>query len=528
MKNKLPFSFRTSFTNTVLASEKVNDKKEFQTSSASLKNLQSLLPQNANKDTELLYTFFNGAVANRFNLNDDGINGLSAIQIAKYFINKPTNLDHERKDVVGHIINYGFSSFDPDNKILSEQEAANLSVPFNMSFGGVVYKNVDPDFIEILESASDEKSENYNRISTSWEIGFNNFYIAIGNSRNLNECQIISDSDEMGKYLRYLKAFNGTGKTPDGKLVMRLIVGDIYPLGFGYTMSPAAEVKGVSTLDFDNELTEAAASFDKIEIKNIYQLDKKQSHDTENHVNQKETEINMNINELTDWLTKQSKESATFTQEAAANIAKTISDEVASKSKDYSEQISKEKEAKAEIEKAKAELENKVKELSEKSEATEKELEALKKAEASREAQATFNGRMEEIDSLYDFDKDEKAIIAKEISALASSKEAFDEFKARAAILYKKQSKSSKEEENKRIEKLVQDRVNEQLKKEEKPAEASKKPEEDTVKEALASLKPEDSKIPNTVEAKEDKKEDLFSSFMEALKSDKKITATIK
>jgi hypothetical protein len=528
MKNKSPFSFRTSFTNAILASEKVGDKKEFQTSNASLKNLQSLLPQNINKDTELLYTFFNGAVANRFNLNDDGIDGRSAVEIAKYFINKPTNLDHQKKDVVGHIINFGFSSFDFDNKILFEEEAKNLSAPFNMSFSAVVYKNVDSEFAEMLGNSSNENSENYNKISTSWEIGFNNFYIAIGKSRNLNECQIISDSDEMGKYIRYLKAFGGTGKMSDGRLVMRLIVGDIYPLGFGYTMSPAAEVRGVSTIDFDDEIEEVAASLDKIEIENNYQAEKKQSHDTENHVNQKETEINMNINELTDWLTKQSKESTTFSQEVAANLAKTISDEVASKSKEYSDEIAKEKEAKAEIEKAKIELEAKVKELSEKSEAIEKELKTFKDAEVARSSEATFNGRMEEIDSLYDFDKYEKAIVAKEISVLANTKESFDEFKTRAAILYKKQSKSFKEEENKRIEKLVQDKVNEQLKKEEKSVEASKKPVEDTVKEALASLKPEDPKIPNALATNPSEKEDLFSSFMRALESDKKIKTSIK
>ena len=44
---------------------------------------------------------------------------------------------------------------------------------------------------------------------------------------------------------KHLKSFGGSGKLEDGTPVHRLIVGEIYPLGIGFTTNPAADVKGV-------------------------------------------------------------------------------------------------------------------------------------------------------------------------------------------------------------------------------------------------------------------------------------------
>ena len=53
-----------------------------------------------------------------------------------------------------------------------------------------------------------------------------------------------------------LKAFGGKGKTDDGTPLYRLIVGNVYPLGIGFTMKPAANVKGIISEETVKEETE--------------------------------------------------------------------------------------------------------------------------------------------------------------------------------------------------------------------------------------------------------------------------------
>ena len=49
-----------------------------------------------------------------------------------------------------------------------------------------------------------------------------------------------------------LRGFGGKGRMDDGTPIYRLITGTVYPLGIGFTMKPAANVKGV----ISNETTE--------------------------------------------------------------------------------------------------------------------------------------------------------------------------------------------------------------------------------------------------------------------------------
>ena len=50
-----------------------------------------------------------------------------------------------------------------------------------------------------------------------------------------------------------LKGFGGKGVTEDGKPIYRLITGNVYPLGIGFTMKPAANVKGVISNEYKKE-----------------------------------------------------------------------------------------------------------------------------------------------------------------------------------------------------------------------------------------------------------------------------------
>ena len=68
---------------------------------------------------------------------------------------------------------------------------------FNISLGALVYKIVNPQFADMLES-SKEGDAFHNVISASWEIGFNDFYIAVG-SNDLKEAEIVTNVPEVAQ-----------------------------------------------------------------------------------------------------------------------------------------------------------------------------------------------------------------------------------------------------------------------------------------------------------------------------------------
>ena len=109
--------------------------------------------------------------------------------------------------------------------------------------GALVYKVVNPSFARMLEQTNEGESF-HDQISASWEIGFNDYYIALG-SKDLNEAELITDKTQIKEFKKYLQAYDGEGKMDDGTIVSRLVIGDIYPLGIGFTATPAADVKGV-------------------------------------------------------------------------------------------------------------------------------------------------------------------------------------------------------------------------------------------------------------------------------------------
>ena len=218
-------------------------------SKASLDSLKSLIPEGIDleENIDLMAVAFNAAVVNVFNKNHDGINTETAKAVYKYFVNKPTNIEHKKQKVVGHIISSGFSKYGT-NEILAEEEIEDSYNPFNIALSALVYKTVNPEFAQLLEKSSDPDDSMHNVISASWEIGFNDYAIAIG-SKNLKEAEIITAEKQKEELKKYLKAFDGDGLMDDGTEIYRLVAGDVYPLGVGFTTNPAANVKGTIQLD---------------------------------------------------------------------------------------------------------------------------------------------------------------------------------------------------------------------------------------------------------------------------------------
>lgn len=452
----LPFQYKTRFENIVSASS--NFDNNFLVSKASLEDLKKIIPSSVDltKNIDLIGVAFNAAVINRFNLNGDGIDTDTAIAFKKYFIHKPTNIEHKKQRVVGHIVSAAFTSFGK-NEVIDEQQVVKKYNPFNLGLGAVVYKSVDRDFADALIESGDEKSKLFQQISASWEIGFNEYLIAVG-SVNLKDAEIISKKEHIAEYKKYLRGFDGPGTLNDGTPVYRLVTGRIYPLGIGFTTNPAADVKGVvvdtgSLMDTQERENDVEAEVIEVNTSDIINL-KNNNNISQNNKNTVNTtkinnmDLEQIISAFKEVLSQKETSQVNFSEEAVANISVKIADSIKAKNDEMKKEMEN-------VEKAK-------KEASEKAEKLEKDLDETKKnlAEAaqkisdlqknmeSKAAQEIFSARMSVLDSDYDFSDADRQILASEVKALDSSEQAFASYKERVAVIYSHKSKAYKQEQD--------------------------------------------------------------------------------
>ena len=128
----------------------------------------------------------------------------------------------------------------------------------------------------------------------------------------------MDDEEKIEELKGNLKAFGGDGKLDDGSPINRLIVGEIYPLGIGFTSNPAAKVKGltVGKQELDTE------KFEKNE-KNISQID------ISDVITKKHTIMDNNdiLNNLVSALEEKVSDKK-FSDEAVATVSKIINDAI--------------------------------------------------------------------------------------------------------------------------------------------------------------------------------------------------------
>lgn len=529
------FLYKTSFENIVTAS--VNFDKNILLSQASLEPLKSIIPATVNldKNVDLVGAAFNAAVVNRFNKNGDGIDTNTAIAFKKYFIHKPTNIEHKKQRVVGHIVNSAFSSYG-ENKILSDDDVRGTLNPFNIALAAVVYKTVDRQFADALMDSNDPESALFERISASWEIGFNEYLVAVG-SLDLKQAEIITKKEQIEEFKKYLKGFDGPGVMNDGTPVYRLVTGRIYPLGIGFTTNPAADVQGVVIDDGtsamktenDEEENEEEDEEDKMEVEEAecYEINsidllslnnKLFSQSDKQPVNNTKTKI-MDLEQILSALKTvlaEKQETVKFSEEAVASISAKIADSIKQKNEEIKLEMEKAEVAKAEAiaqaEQFKKDLEDNNKKLAE----TAAKLEELQNTISAQAAQEIYNSRMATLDSEYDLDEVDRGYLAKEISTLDTTDEAFASYKEKLAVLFRHKNKASKQDQDK----IFQERLEAELAKrmgqaKTQQTEVVEKTVE--VETALANAKREEPAIPaqaNTpTETKTSWKERLGKAF---------------
>ncbi|REK56955.1 MAG: hypothetical protein DWQ49_09615, partial [Bacteroidetes bacterium] len=235
------FKYTTTFASGFSIKKELPQKE----TKASLEILNNLMPEQDHIDDnpDLQYVGFNGAVANLVNENGDGILGEHAVALHSRSRNKHLNIEHMRSFIIGCITNFGFNRFD-DNSEMDHEDAAKMKDPFFLSVAGALWRIIDEPFIEYLEDCVDPNSPFFNSCHTSWEVGFDQIYAAIG-SKKLADAEIITDKDKVEELMPFMSAHGGTGFMKDGTPVYRVIAGDPVTLGYGFTSNPAASVRGI-------------------------------------------------------------------------------------------------------------------------------------------------------------------------------------------------------------------------------------------------------------------------------------------
>ena len=415
----------------------VSEEKDKYLALASLIDLEKFVP---NVDTEenydLLPVAFNAFVANRVNKNGDVVDTETALAMYKNFINKPVNIEHNRKSVIGTILTAGFSSFGED-KPLTEEEVKESKEPFNITLGGIVWKITDQDLANKIENSSDPTSEDYMNISASWELGFNDYNIVVvedGEEKNIGNAKEISDPKEIEELESKLRGFGGEGKLEDGSCIYRKVINKVIPLGIGLTEAPAADVKGVLTASEEKEDTQ-------IEAEVAEQKEEKISQNTKTNVSIRKVEAMKieNITDINDESLQTLKASAIheYIKESLRDASEKFTSEKQEKDGALSEAREKHEGLLKEQESLKAELES-VKE----------KLASLETEKAEREMLERFNQRMASFDERYDLTDEDRKVLASQVKDL--SDEEFAAFDQNMTVLLS--SKEKTEEEVKEVE----------------------------------------------------------------------------
>jgi len=443
----MAFKYSTILDNVAVACYGISDER-FKVSKASLDELKKLSPKIDFEDNpDLLGVSFNLAVPNMINNNGDGISGATASKIAKRFMNKYLNIEHNKERVVGHITNYSFNRIS-DNKFLTEEEVGKSLDPVYLSVAGVIYKTVDKKFTSL---------------------GFSNYYLAVG-SQSLKDADIITDPKQIEEFAPFLKAKGGSGKLKDGTPVYRLIVGEIYPLGGGFTTNPAAQVNGVVAFENapsfhlqedENKNEEAEATENCIQEVQAF-LSNKKSNSILERKNVK-TINHMDLEKLITEL-KSALLEKKFGEEAVASMTSHFAEAIKQKDAEYRDSIAAEKAAKDKAEKLYNETVASVESMKAELAKTQEELNKIKEAKAQEEAVARINARVGELDAAYDLSDEDRKLIIGEVQALEATEEAFASYKEKFSAVWKHKNKEFIKAQAAEIEKKISEQVEARLK----------------------------------------------------------------
>lgn len=478
---------------------------------ASIDQLKRYLPSNVDLDVnrDLMGVAFDAFVVNRGNKNGHIISTDVALAMVENFINKPFNIEHNRKVVVGVCTGYGFSEFG-SSKPLTLEEVKAMKDPFNVVLSGYVWKIVNPEFASELVESSDPSSNKYLSVSASWELGFNEFNVAKGN-KNLADATIIENEKQIVELKDRLKVFGGNGYTEDGEIVLLNLQGNVLPLGIGFTNTPAAEVSGV-VISYDKPKEEVKAEEEnyvcaKCGYKGIkaekcpecgceeYEEMDENDEEEENEVESSEIKINKksvheenknvknnmqlkNIDDITDDSIK---------EVAASEVREFISNRIADLAKEWQSKVEEKETALKAAEEQIANLKTDLDSIKADSEKVKEEFTKIQEDLKAKEIEANFQRRMALLDEEFDLTDEDRTIIAEDLNAIEND-EQFEKWYKKFSTFAAAKKKAAKAEYKK-----------EEMKEEVKEEKASEvvASEEKTVEEVISSVEAKEEVLPN-------------------------------
>ena len=489
------------------------------------------------KNYDLIGVAFNAFVVNRANKNGQVISTDVALSSVENFKFKPMNIEHKRKNVAGLITGYGFSEYGTDRP-LTVEEVKDKKDPFNVVLSGFVWRVVNDEFATKLEESSDPSSESYLSISTSWEMGFKNFNIAKG-SLNLSDATIFSDEENITAMKDKLIHFGGNGIDEDGSPLYINLIGEVLPLGIGFTMNPAADVKGVKVFGSDdsetqeeNKTEKSTESVDETEAEKTLQSSQVSEKsvetniisnklDSENLSASTEIEKEKNKKEKNKMLIKSIEDltDESLKQICATDIRALFEEEIKKASEKFAEEKEAQESAVAEAEKTKAELELQLEELKNVGEQLKAELEKIKIEAEAREQQETFQNRMITLDEEFSLDDEERQVIGEQIKEL--DQEAFEKwFKAFNVFAKGKNKKMMEEKMKMEKEKAAKDKMSdsgcassEEIEKSAEVIASEQEEKQNEAAEVLDEVEAEDAEVPNGAVAEDSLRQRYAKAF---------------
>jgi hypothetical protein len=487
---------------------------------ASVDQLKEYLPKNVDLDVnrDLMGVAFDAFVVNRGNKNGHIISTDVALAMVENFINKPFNIEHNRKVVVGVCTGYGFSEFG-SSKPLTLEEVKAMKDPFNVVLSGYVWKIVNPDFASELVESSDPSSNRYLSVSASWELGFNEFNVAKGN-KNLADATIIEKEDEIVELKDRLKVFGGNGYTEDGEIVLLNLQGNVLPLGIGFTNTPAAEVSGV-VISYDKPQTEETVKAEeekyvcadcgykgadaeicpKCGSENYEEIEEDEDGE-ENEVESSEIKMNKksvqeennnvknnmqlkNIDDITDDSIK---------EVAASAVREFISNRIAELAQEWKSKVEEKETALKAAEDQISTLKTDLEAIKVDSEKVKEEFTKIQEDLKAKEIEANFQRRMALLDEEFDLTDEDRSIIAEDLNSIENDEQFekwYKKFSTFAAAKKKAAKAEYKKEEDKK-EEMKEEKASE-------PSEPSEvvASEEKTVEEVISSAEVKEEVLPN-------------------------------
>lgn len=410
---------------------KPEERQKYNLTEESVASVKKLMPEtfDIESNADVLPVVFNLAVVNQFNDNDDAIKTSVAMQLVNQFINKPINVEHVKNKIIGHIINASFSDKEPEFEYNEIESFKDRTDPFFITAAGIIYRHIFPEMASLIEESSDPKSEYYQSMSTSWEVGFRNFSLAIGEGK-ISDVKIVNQDDESYASMKSdLKAYGGSGFSKQGR-VRRIIEGPVFGLGAGITNNPAAKVKGIKVVgndeyeDEDEEYEEKDENYEnKDKIKHNF------SQEYQKPVKADKSFLKMDEQQFSQLMAKLEESKAS--SEMAMQIKKIFDDQVAwqSKAQASQEELTK---ALAELDAVKDEFKN-----------TASELSILKQDIEAKASAELFNARVKDVLDRFELTEAQQKIVIEEVKALDSKEESFEKYNEKVNIIFANQSKEA-------------------------------------------------------------------------------------